>query len=69
MAPQVPVYFCQLCFGMLHYDADGKCLAGEAAGVKPVHPENGMTEGDGAVAMGTDNNLANWRVFQCFDEL
>lgn len=54
---------------MLHYDAEGKCLAGEAVGVKPVAAGDETADEGGAAAMGTGNDLANWRVFECFDEL
>ncbi|CAM9471777.1 unnamed protein product [Sphacelaria rigidula] len=85
LADEEPVYCCQLCFGMLHYDADGKCLTAEAVGVGssqmmlPDGDEDGPTRDEtgaggaapsAAVAGGAvDKSLASWRVFKCFDEL
>lgn len=70
---------------MLHYDADGKALTGEAVGVDGSHMSPPDGDGDGrtrdetgasgaapvAAAAGgaVDKSLANWRVFKCFDEL
>lgn len=73
MLPQVPLYGCDMCFRMLHYDADGKPLTGKAAGEEATESGSVQLDAGGGMAAaqgeGGCHGLRKWRAFPCFDEL